>query len=69
MNAYYYGFRPTGVEAIDRILCAVASAGKAYHHTDEWAHGECEYADCVGKTPVDWIQNAADAAAREMQKP
>lgn len=36
MDAYYYGFELTGVGIIDRILSAVASAGKAFHHTDDW---------------------------------
>jgi hypothetical protein len=36
MDAYYYGFEPTGNHAIDRILSAVACAGKAYHNTCDW---------------------------------
>lgn len=65
MDAYYYGFDPTGVEAIDRILCAVASAGKAYHHTQDWnEEQDHERENCEGKSPVDWIQNAANSAAK-----
>ena len=71
MDAYYYGFEPTGVVEIDRILSAVACAGKAYHHTEEW-NSEIIYGTSSGapdpflrgKNPVEWIQNAAyDAAA------
>lgn len=69
MNAYYYSFTPTGVEAIDLILCAVASAGKAFHETQDWNDNgmECMYENCVGKHPVEWIQNAANAAAQQMK--
>lgn len=72
MNAYYYGFEPTGVVEIDRILSAVACAGKAYHHTESWGEEVMAYGTPTGapehflrgKTPVEWIQNAAkDAAA------
>jgi len=66
MNAYYYGFDPTGVVEIDRILSAVACAGKAFHHTDQWQEA-CEWPPCVGASPVEWIQNAANAAADTMR--
>lgn len=36
LDAYYYGFDSTGVVEIDRILAAVAVAGKGYHHTGDW---------------------------------
>ena len=63
MGAYYYSFTPTGVEAIDRILSAVATAGKAYHHTEGW-NEHCGTRDGLrGETPIDWIQNAANDAA------
>lgn len=64
MNAYYYSFEPTGELPIDRILSAVASAGKAYHLTEDWGC-ECDgegYGQ-TGSTPVAWIQQAANAAA------
>lgn len=64
LGAYYYGFTPTGNEAIDRILSAVACAGKAYHYTESWNEETPPYEDFFrGKTPVEWIQNAADDAA------
>ena len=82
MQAYYYSFTPTGVEAIDRLLSAVAWAGKAYHHTDGWtdevydlnAAGEKvprPYEPFLrGWTPAEWIQNAAvDAAAAFTARP
>jgi hypothetical protein len=67
MSAYYYSFTPTGVPEIDRILSAVACAGKAYHHTNCWAD-DSDWTDegCVGKSPVDWIQNAANDAAAKL---
>lgn len=69
MNAYYYSFTPTGVEAIDRILSAVACAGKAYHHTDSWSDETVPYEDVFrGACPVDWIQNAANDAAAAFNK-
>ena len=65
MSAYYYGFDPTGVREIDLILSAIACAGKAYHHTECW-NDECEWAPHTGKSPVEWIQNAANSAATAM---
>ena len=64
MDAYYYGFMETGVPEIDLILSAVASAGKAYHHTESWCDEAYTYNYHEGKTPVDWIQNAANKAAK-----
>lgn len=63
MDAYYYGFTFTGVREIDMILSAVACAGKAYHHTNNWSEETPAYEYHEGATPVDWIQNAADKAA------
>ena len=64
MDAYYFGFFGTGILAVDRILSAVACAGKAYHHTDSWMN-DCEpYPHLRGGSPVEWIRNAAhDLAA------
>lgn len=63
MNAYYYGFKPTGVEEIDWILSAVASAGKAFHNTDQWRE-QTEYGDFVDESAQDYIQRMADNAAK-----
>lgn len=64
LDAYYYGFTPTGVESIDRILSAVACAGKAYHHTESWGEETPPYEPFLrGRSPADWIQNAASDAA------
>ena len=68
MNAYYYGFSPTGSRPIDRILSAVACAGKAYHHTECWQDESPAYGEHVGDTPIDWIQNAANDAASDIRK-
>lgn len=75
LDAYYYGFEETGVPEIDRILSAVACAGKAYHHTESWGE-EMTYGTPTGapepflrgKTPVEWIQNAAGDAAKTFAK-
>ena len=61
MNAYYFGFNYTGMAPIDKILSAVASAGKAYLSTSDWNDENQNYGHS-GETPVDWIQNAADEA-------
>lgn len=37
LSAYYYQFEKTGVRSVDLMLQAVAMAGKAHHHTDEWS--------------------------------
>jgi hypothetical protein len=68
MNAYYYGFGETGVPEIDKILSAVACAGKAYHHTEDWTN-DCDGAQRghTGQCPVDWIWNAAKEAADKMR--
>ncbi len=64
MAAYYYAFDPTGVRHIDVVLSAVACAGKAYHHTEDWRDNCSPYPHLTGANPVEWIQNAAtDAAA------
>lgn len=63
MNAYYYCFDKTGVREIDLILSAVACAGKAFHHTEDWQDEAYEREHMTGKTPIEWIQNAANAAA------
>jgi hypothetical protein len=66
MNAYYYAFDETGERAIDRVLSAVACAGKAEHHTTYWSDEHEPYEGHVGTTCVDWIQNAAVDAAAEI---
>jgi hypothetical protein len=60
MNAYYYGFEKTGVIEIDKILSAVAIAGKAYHHTENWTNPDID----SGLTYVELIQIAANEAAK-----
>ena len=66
MEAYYYEFKPTGVDCIDKILSAVACAGKAFQHTRDWNDEGMLRDDHTGSTPVDWIQNAADEASRTL---
>ena len=62
MNAYYYSFSPTGVDAVDAILEAVAIAGKAYHHTDQWGEDTGDGVSYAGA-----IQQAADKAAKYLK--
>jgi hypothetical protein len=68
MDAYYYGFDKTGIPEIDRILSAVACAGKAFHYTEYWGEVVSEYPGHVGKTPIEWIQNAANDAAKALRR-
>lgn len=65
MDAYYFGFERTGVDAIDKILSAVACAGKAYHHTEWWGEEDLSgpWPPHTGASCIDWIQNAANEAA------
>jgi len=58
-SAYWYSLDSTGVEAIDAILKAVASAGRSYHNTEDWTE-----IDDNGKSEIDYIQEAANEAAR-----
>jgi hypothetical protein len=76
MDAYYYGFEPTGEECIDRVLSAVACAGKAFHHTQAWANEDCtdvamasRYEPFLrGNGAAEWIQNAAIDATAEVTR-
>ncbi|QDM55721.1 hypothetical protein SEA_YEET_136 [Mycobacterium phage Yeet] len=62
MQAHYYGFEPTGLAVIDRILSAVASAGAAAHHTVDWND---PWSDEV--TPEDQIQLVANESAEQIR--
>jgi len=68
MCGYYYGFEATGVPEIDLILSAIACAGKCYHHTEDWNQETRLYDHLEGKTPIEWIQNAANKAADKFSK-
>lgn len=57
MVAYNYSFEPTGNLVIDRILSAVARAGKASHDTEYWGDRS------NGESYIDEIQNFANEAA------
>ena len=59
MNAYWYSFSRTGVIEIDRILSAVASAGKGCHNTEDWTDYPKEDDNYIMR-----IQKAADDAAK-----
>lgn len=66
LQSFYFSFEPTGDRDIDLILSAVANAGKYFHSTERWGT-EAPYKsddDLRGRTPLDWIQNAANEAAQ-----
>ena len=66
LSAYYYTFEATGCLAVDKILSAVACAGKGFHHTADWQNTLAD-----GTTFIEHIQEAADnaAAARDRLAP
>ena len=68
LDAYYFGFDSTGNEDIDRVLSAVACAGKAYHHTENLTEDiAMPYEPSHrGGSCVEWIQNAANDAAANL---
>lgn len=68
MDAYYYGFTPTGVAAIDKILSAVACAGKDFHNTADWNDEVEPYPHLRGTSYAEMIQNAAIDAADEFKR-
>jgi hypothetical protein len=65
LRAYYYHFQPTGCEPIDRVLEAVAIAGKAYHNTSEWANDDVWDG---GPSYAERIQIAANKAAEFLKE-
>ena len=65
MRAYYHEFTPTGCDAVDAILEAVAKAGKAYHHTSEWSE-PVEFG--VDESYWEVIQKRADEAAKAFKE-
>lgn len=64
IESYYFSFKPTGVDEIDRILIEIALAGKCYHSTSGW--GERDEGLNGGKSHIDLIQEAANNAATEL---
>lgn len=64
MDAYHYYFISTGVLAVDKILSAVACAGKSYHNTEDWNERSVDNP----KSCVDLIQQAADECAAEIKE-
>ncbi len=62
-RAYYYGFIPTGVEFVDRILKAVAGAGATAHNTNGWTE---EWDNTLSAR--DSIQFVANEVAKEIKE-
>lgn len=58
LDAYYYSFEPTGVDAVDTILSAVANAGAGYHNTEDWREQRDD-----GSSPLSDMQTAAEKSA------
>lgn len=71
MNAYYYGFKATGVPEIDWVLHAVAVAGKGLHNTDQWRDEDHEsYIESHGLRGTSFekaMQHAAEDAAASLR--
>ena len=71
MDAYYYSFERTGVDVIDKILSAVACAGKSRHHTQDWGDPDSDlegwYPYHEGPCEEAWIQNAAFRGAKTIE--
>ena len=67
ISSYYYNFEATGNKEVDTLLYAIAQA----HSTSQWTE-ETEWKSTAntlkGKTPVDWIQNAANDLANSINK-
>lgn len=59
LNAYYYGFEPTGCDLVDAVLEQVARAGKAFHSTEDWNEEDTD-----GRSPAAKMQAAANASAQ-----
>lgn len=57
---YHISFEPTGCDAVDTILKAVALAAKGYHETEFWGDDRDG-----GPSYLEWIQAAAEDAARK----
>lgn len=62
-DAYYYCLDSTGVDVVDDILRALASAGKGYPHTEDWNHAEDD-----GGSEIKKIQNRSNLAASYINK-
>lgn len=62
LEAFYFSFEPTGVDAIDRVLSAVATAARRSFHTEGWTRSLDE-----SPAPVEVIQAAANLAAASMR--
>lgn len=64
LRAYFHTFEPTGCDAVDAILEAIAIAGKAYHNTMEWSEED------LGAPNGYWalIQQRANEAARGVKE-
>lgn len=75
MQAYYYGFEPTGVGPVDAILSAVAVAGKGLHSTEDWGDDQQGTAHWLMKRPgitpgesaEEMIQNTAKTSAETIE--
>ena len=67
LDSYWFSLVPTGVIEIDRILSAVARAGKFAHSTEHWGGQYGDYPEGT-VVPIDFIQEAANRAAADFEK-
>lgn len=68
LNGFYYKFLPTGVSEVDAIMHAITNAVSVQRDSSQWSKPAMKAKGCDGETPFDWIQNACDIAALEVQK-
>lgn len=69
LNSRHVSFKTTGNAKIDTVLHAVAKASGTFHDTSLWDEQvtatEMGFKHLQGETPIEWIQNAAIAAASQ----
>ena len=64
----YLYYNNTGVDKVDSLLNTLSSAGKAFHHTDQWDDEIGEMYAQSGNTPNEWIQNSANDLAKYVKE-
>lgn len=65
MRAYFHEFTPTGVDAVDAVLEAIALAGKGYHYTGDWTDAD-QYGPDGYWSLIQLVANNAAVAFRSL---
>lgn len=65
MRAYFHEFTPTGVDAVDAVLEAIALAGKGYHYTGDWTDAD-QYGPDGYWSLIQLVANNAAGAFRSL---